>query len=55
MASWKFTPDLAVGVLPVIQFAVAVAVIGGLQLLFYRTDVGPRVSRDLGRSRRSRN
>ena len=30
MTSWKFTPDLAVGVLPVIQFVVAVAVIGGL-------------------------
>jgi branched-chain amino acid transport system permease protein len=40
MASWKFTPDLAVGVLPVIQFIVAVAVIGGLQLLFYRTTLG---------------
>ena len=40
MASWKFTPDLAVGVLPVIQFVVAVAVIGGLQLLFYRTTLG---------------
>jgi branched-chain amino acid transport system permease protein len=40
MASWKFTPDLAVGVLPVIQFAVAVLIIGGLQLLFYRTTLG---------------
>jgi branched-chain amino acid transport system permease protein len=40
MASWKFKPDLAVGVLPVIQFVVAVAVIGGLQLLFYRTTLG---------------
>ena len=40
MASWKFTPDLAVGVLPVIQFVVALAIIGGLQLLFYRTKLG---------------
>jgi branched-chain amino acid transport system permease protein len=40
MASWKFTPDLAIGVLPVIQFAVAVAIIGGLQLVFYRTTLG---------------
>ena len=40
MASWKFTPDFAVGVLPAIQFAVAVAIIGGLQLLFYRTKIG---------------
>jgi branched-chain amino acid transport system permease protein len=31
---------LAVGTLPLIQFAVAVAVIGGLQLLFYRTALG---------------
>src|ERR1700730_6483795 len=40
MASWKFTPDLSVGVLPVIQFIVAVAVIGGLQLVLYRTTLG---------------
>lgn len=31
---------IAVGVLPLLQFAVAVAVIGGLQLLFYRTALG---------------
>jgi branched-chain amino acid transport system permease protein len=31
---------LAVGVLPLLMFAVAVAVIGGLQLLFYRTELG---------------
>ena len=31
---------LAVGVLPLIQFALAVAVIGGLQWLFYRTALG---------------
>src|SRR5215470_13698481 len=29
-----------IGVLPLLQFAVAVAVIGGLQLLFYRTALG---------------
>jgi branched-chain amino acid transport system permease protein len=32
--------DLSIGVLPVVQFATAVAVIGGLQLLFYRTALG---------------
>ena len=31
---------LAIGVLPLIQFALAVAVIGGLQWLFYRTALG---------------
>jgi len=31
---------LAVGVLPVLMFALAVAVIGGLQLVFYRTELG---------------
>jgi branched-chain amino acid transport system permease protein len=40
LASWKFSPDFAVGVLPVIQFVVAVLIIGGLQLLFYRTTLG---------------
>jgi branched-chain amino acid transport system permease protein len=40
MASWKFTPDFAVGVLPAIQFIAAVVIIGGLQLLFYRTKIG---------------
>jgi branched-chain amino acid transport system permease protein len=54
MASWKFTPDLAVGVLPVIQFVVAVAVIGGLQLLFYRKTLG-RAFRRPRTIRRSRN
>ncbi len=34
MASWKFTPDFAVGVLPAIQFIVAVVIIGGLQFCF---------------------
>ena len=40
MASWKFTPDFAIGVLPLIQFLVAVLIIGGLQLFFYRTKMG---------------
>jgi branched-chain amino acid transport system permease protein len=31
---------LAVGTLPLLQFALAVAVIGGLQFLFYRTAIG---------------
>src|SRR4029078_5398611 len=31
---------LAIGVLPLIQFALAVAIIGGLQWLFYRTALG---------------
>jgi branched-chain amino acid transport system permease protein len=33
-------PGLAVGTLPLIQFAVAVVVIAGLQAIFYRTAVG---------------
>ena len=49
MASWKFTPDFAIGVLPLIQFC-AVLIIGGLQLLFYRTKDGPKLSRYLRRS-----
>ncbi len=40
LASWRISDDFAVGVLPVIQFVVAVLVIGGLQILFYRTAVG---------------
>jgi branched-chain amino acid transport system permease protein len=50
MASWKFTPDFAIGVLPLIQFLVAVLIIGGLQLFFYRTKDGPKLSRYLRRS-----
>ena len=38
-----------IGVLPLLQFVVAVAVIAGLQLLFYRTARRPRLPRDLGR------
>ncbi|HEY5082519.1 MAG TPA: branched-chain amino acid ABC transporter permease [Bauldia sp.] len=40
MASWRVTQDMAIGVLPVIQFVIAVLIIGGLQLLFYRSAVG---------------
>jgi branched-chain amino acid transport system permease protein len=40
LASWRISDDFAVGVLPVVQFVIAVLVIGGLQILFYRTAVG---------------
>ncbi len=40
VASWRIADGLSVGVLPLAQFAVAVLVIGGLQLLFYRTALG---------------
>jgi branched-chain amino acid transport system permease protein len=40
VASWKLIEGLQVGVLPVLQFAAAVAVIGALQVLFYKTKVG---------------
>lgn len=40
VASWKLIEGLQVGVLPVIQFGSAVAVIGALQLLFYNTAIG---------------
>jgi len=39
-ASIQLGGGIAVGTLPLLQFAVAVAVIGGLQLLFYRTAFG---------------
>ena len=39
-ASLPIGADLSVGVLPLLQFAVAVAMIGGLQVLFYRTAWG---------------
>jgi branched-chain amino acid transport system permease protein len=39
-ASIHLGGGLAVGTLPLLQFAVAVAVIGGLQVLFYRTALG---------------
>ena len=40
IASIHIGGGLAVGVLPLIQFALAVAVIAGLQWLFYRTALG---------------
>jgi branched-chain amino acid transport system permease protein len=40
IASIQHGGGLAVGVLPLIQFALAVAVIAGLQWLFYRTALG---------------
>jgi branched-chain amino acid transport system permease protein len=40
VASWKLIEGLQVGVLPVIQFASAIAVIGVLQILFYGTPIG---------------
>lgn len=40
VASWRITDDVAVGLLPILQFAVAVAIVYGLQTLFYRTALG---------------
>src|SRR5579871_3019978 len=40
IASLHLTDDVAIGVLPLIQFAAAVVIIGGLQFLFYRTAIG---------------
>ena len=40
VASWQIGQELSVGVLPLLQFAAAVVVIGGLQALFYRTAFG---------------
>jgi len=38
--TFQLIPNVWVGVLPLIQFVVAIAVIAGLQLLFYRTALG---------------
>ena len=38
--TFQLAQNLWIGALPLIQFVVAVAVIGGLQLLFYRTALG---------------
>ncbi len=38
--AFQLVPNVWIGVLPVIQFVVAIAVIAGLQLLFYRTALG---------------
>ena len=40
VATIRLGEGLYVGVLPLLQFAVAVAVIAGLQLIFYRTAIG---------------
>ncbi|HKD28531.1 MAG TPA: branched-chain amino acid ABC transporter permease [Xanthobacteraceae bacterium] len=40
VASVPIVPGIAIGVLPLLQFALAVAVIGGMQLVFYRTALG---------------
>jgi branched-chain amino acid transport system permease protein len=40
VASIPIVPGISIGVLPLVQFAAAVAVIGGLQVLFYRTALG---------------
>jgi branched-chain amino acid transport system permease protein len=39
-ATISIAPDVWIGALPFIQFAVAVAVIAGLQLVFYKTALG---------------
>jgi branched-chain amino acid transport system permease protein len=38
--TFEMTPGVWIGLLPLIQFAVAVAVIAGLQVLFYKTALG---------------
>ena len=40
VASFPLVQGVWIGVLPLLQFAVAIAVIGALQLLFYRTALG---------------
>ncbi len=40
VASFQVAEGVWIGVLPLLQFVVAVAVIAGLQLLFYRTAIG---------------
>jgi branched-chain amino acid transport system permease protein len=40
VATLKLTPGIWIGALPLIQFLVAVAVIAGLQFLFYKTALG---------------
>ena len=40
VATWQVAQGLSVGLLPLLQFVAAVAVIGGLQALFYRTAFG---------------
>ena len=40
VASIAMVPGISIGVLPLLQFALAIAVIGGLQFVFYRTALG---------------
>ncbi len=40
VASIPVLPGISIGLLPLLQFVVAVAVIGGMQFLFYRTAIG---------------
>ncbi len=40
VATWAAAPGLSIGLLPLLQFVAAVAVIGALQALFYRTAFG---------------
>ena len=40
IASLALGSDIGIGYLPLLQFVAAVAIIGGLQLLFYRTPLG---------------
>src|SRR6266436_658274 len=40
VASIPVVPGISIGVLPLLQFAIAVAVIGGMQFVFYRTALG---------------
>ena len=40
VATWQVAQGLSIGLLPLLQFVAAVAVIGGLQALFYRTALG---------------
>jgi len=40
VASFRLADGIFIGVLPLIQFVAALAVIGGLQLVFYRTALG---------------
>src|SRR6516162_9724040 len=40
VASFPIAEGIWIGVLPLIQFVAAIAVIGGLQILFYRTPLG---------------
>jgi branched-chain amino acid transport system permease protein len=40
VASFKLHDDLSIGLLPLLQLVAAITVVGGLQLLFYRTSLG---------------